>query len=190
MARKLGLIMKQSGYPKNSHFARGMMGLYFTEDEVEAILPNYDYGHAMAYLWRRFGPPVNGCDPYKELVCYNLTTRAKGVYLSCNCYLHVSCCFGFGLSHELYEKVMEWTMRERRKRHSRGRDNWPSWLKDIWAALLEAIADLKKPVGVRDWYITIEGEFKDCPKQEVQPSRKAGYGVIDAYYKRFEEKSK
>lgn len=36
---------------------------------------------AFGYLWRRFGPPVYGADPHKDLVSYILTTREKGVYL-------------------------------------------------------------------------------------------------------------
>ncbi|HUX02265.1 MAG TPA: hypothetical protein VMY35_14970 [Phycisphaerae bacterium] len=36
---------------------------------------------ALAYLWRRFGPPFCGCDELKDLACYVLTTENPGVFL-------------------------------------------------------------------------------------------------------------
>lgn len=36
---------------------------------------------AMAYLWRRFGPPFSGSDPYKQLASWHLTTDDPKVVL-------------------------------------------------------------------------------------------------------------
>jgi len=41
---------------------------------------------AFAYLWRRFGPSPSGCDGYKDLVSYTLTTPDPDVHL----WLHLS----------------------------------------------------------------------------------------------------
>ncbi|KKM63052.1 hypothetical protein LCGC14_1515470 [marine sediment metagenome] len=43
---------------------------------------------AMAYLWRRFGPPWLGGDEYKSLVGYTLTTSDPHIFL----WLHLSGC--------------------------------------------------------------------------------------------------
>lgn len=39
---------------------------------------------AFAYLWRRFGPPTMGSDPYKDLCRYLIGTPMPGVYLMLN----------------------------------------------------------------------------------------------------------
>ena len=39
---------------------------------------------AMAYLWRRFGPPWWGTDRQKKLVAYVLTTNDPDVFLELN----------------------------------------------------------------------------------------------------------
>ena len=36
---------------------------------------------AFPYLWRRFGPPFHGCDDYKDIVQYWLTTDNPSVIL-------------------------------------------------------------------------------------------------------------
>ena len=49
---------------------------------------------AMAYLWRRFGPPWRGCDDHKSLVDYTLTTEDPYVFV----WLHLC---GSGLAYSL-----------------------------------------------------------------------------------------
>lgn len=36
---------------------------------------------AFAYLWRRFGPPLRGCDPHKDLCGYYLTTADPEIWI-------------------------------------------------------------------------------------------------------------
>jgi hypothetical protein len=186
--------VKQLTSWKNVHLAGGIGGIYFEEKELSAILPHYNYGAALAYLWRRFGPPVNGWDGFKELTLYVLTTKMKGVFLTCNCYVdspHIA--FGFGFSEEIYCKIVSPYDPEKPSIPdcNKRREQWPEYLKEIWAILLDAVKELKRPTNVRDWYIDIEGYVKDADvKNPVCYSLKAGYGVTDAYYKRFEEKRK
>lgn len=71
---------------------------------------------ALAYLWRRFGPPWRGGDDHKSLVDYTLTTDDPHVFL----WLHLS---GSGLAYsvgyfahcslraELDEPILEWCKR-------------------------------------------------------------------------------
>lgn len=172
--------MKQITWEKGMYFCGGVGSFYFTEEELDKIIPNYDYGHALAYLWRRFGPPSLGGDSYKDLTHYHLTTAMDGVYLSCNCYLSHHIAFGLGFSGELYEKLMN------NESFHKGKCDWPEETKAIWNALLDAIKELKRPVNVRDWFINIEGKVKDEDVlAPVEYSDKAGYGVTDEYYDRF-----
>ncbi len=67
----------------------------------------FDYGHACAYLLRRFGFHLDGYDDYKELASWTLTTPMDGVYLwvSIRGHSHTSCCFGVEFSKEVYKKL-------------------------------------------------------------------------------------
>lgn len=152
----------------------------FDKKDIQEIIPNYDYGHALAYLLRRFGPSKWGSDSYKQLVNYVLTTKMKGVYLTCNCYPTSHIAFGIGLSAEIYEKIVPDCMKRR--------ENWPEYLTEIFNALLDAIQELKRPTNVRDWFINIEGKVSNKEiKKPVSYSKKAGYGISDNYYKRFKK---
>jgi len=161
--------------------ATGFVG--FEKEDLQKIIPDYDYGHAFAYLWRRFGPPIYGSDPYKDLVSYLLTTKMEGVFLSCRCYPTAHIAFGIGFTEELYAKVVDDCMKKR--------EDWPEYLKKIFKALLEAIEELKRPTNVRDWFINIEGKVsvRDI-KRPISYSKKAGYGITNDYYKKFKEKKK
>ena len=172
--------MKQIDWEKGMRFFGGAGFMHFEKSDLEPILPNYDYGHAFAYLWRRFGPPIVGCDPYKDLTTYHLTTKIEGVYLSCKCYLTSHIAFGFGFSHKVWQEIDAEINKPRKE--------WLEGTLAIFDALLEAIEELRRPVNVRDWFINIEGKVKDCNIVDpVEYSPKAGYGVSDEYYERFKK---
>jgi len=165
--------MRQVGFTNGVQFFGGMGFVTFDKEELSAIIPDYDYGHAFAYLWRRFGPPIDGCDPYKDLTCYCLTTAMDGVYLMCRCYLSAHIAFGIGLSDEIITRMN--TPVDGRAHCTREKKDWPQYMQEIWAALLDAVRELKRPINVRDWYINIEGRVKtDDIVNPVEYSPKAG----------------
>jgi len=170
--------MKQAPFKKGMQTFGGTGFFTLSKEDVQEIVPNYDYGHTFAYLWRRFGPSIYGSDGYKELVSYVLTTKMKGVYLTCDCYLRSYIAFGIGLSKEIYEKILQDCMKHR--------EDWPAYMNEIYKALLDAIRELKRPTNVRDWFINIEGRVKDSEiKRPVSYSKRAGYGITNDYFKRF-----
>lgn len=76
---------------------------------------------AMAYLWRRFGPPPLGSDNYKQLCCYYLGTPVKGVVLTLGLSgSPLSYAVGFVATHKILDEC---------------RKPQEKWIKDIdaWA---------------------------------------------------------
>lgn len=67
----------------------------------------FDYGHACAYLLRRFGFHFEGYDDYKTLASWVLTTPMEGVYLwaMIKGYSHANCSFGVRFSKKVYKKL-------------------------------------------------------------------------------------
>lgn len=173
--------MEQAKWEKGMQIFGGMGSLYFKKEDLQKILPNYDYGHAFAYLWRRFGPPIFGCDSYKELAQYILTTKKKGVWLTCSPKPSSWVSFGMGLSSEVYQEIA--------KDLSGRRENWNELIEEVYERLLWAIEELKRPTNVRDWCINIEGQVKDADRKEepLEYSSKAGFGIIDEYFDRFKK---
>lgn len=59
---------------------------------------------AMAYLWRRFGPPWSGGDDHKSLVDYTLTTNDSHVFL----WIHLSGCgLFYSVGYLAHEKIKQ-----------------------------------------------------------------------------------
>jgi hypothetical protein len=67
----------------------------------------FDYGHATAYLLRRFGFSFEGYDDYKTLASWVLTTPLNGVYLwvMIKGNSSASCSFGVRFSKEKYQEL-------------------------------------------------------------------------------------
>jgi hypothetical protein len=88
-----------SGFSSTTGFDPG-------EIAEEVYGDKFDYGHACAYLLRRFGFHFCGHDDYKELASWILTTPMDGVYLwvSIRGHSHTSCCFGICFSEEINKK--------------------------------------------------------------------------------------
>jgi len=177
-------------------FHGAMMGVFCPGQDAKAILgEKYDksfYGTACAYLLRRFGPAYDGCDSYKELTFYMLTTKMEGVLLAVRPGCSVSTSFGYYLKNEIYEATMKADFEDRRQ--SSG------WIESInncsvrapvAKALREAIEELKRPVNVRDWFFNIIRRIPDDELGQqtelVEYSNLAGYGIIPEYYDRFED---
>lgn len=78
-------------------------------ERAALILPGANYATLFAYLWRRFGPPSEGSDEYKELVCYYLTTPVTGVAFRVSPSLSgVYLSFGYALSRRWSKRIQDW----------------------------------------------------------------------------------
>lgn len=156
-----------------------------TGDIAETVFKSWDYGHAFAYLWRRFGPPHDGWDGYKELAGYWLTTGTKGVLLYVSPKTSASVSFGYAVTKQLSFKLrLEWmyTTWQRWK----GKDCKTPRADKIERALKQAMEELKRPVNVRDWLVNIEGQI-DYFNNPVKPSKYAGYGITEDYFHKFKK---
>ena len=155
-------------------------GIIITPDIAEEVFSKWDYGHAFAYLWRRFGPPFDGSDPHKELCNYCLTTRMPGVLLYVSPKLSAEISFGYLLKQKLFRKLIINNLHDLWLWH-KGKEARHSRKKRVENALRGAMQELKRPVNVRDWLINIEGRVEDGPQNVVEPSSYAGYGVTREY---------
>ncbi len=174
-------------------FSGAMMGTFDPGQDAEVILgEKYDksfYGTACAYLLRRFGPAYYGCDSYKELTQYMLTTKMEGVLLSVRPGCSVSTSFGYYLSKEIHEATLEAMLKNRQSNQRKAENDCPI-RSPVAKALREAIKELERPVNVRDWCFNIIRRIPDDELERMELvgySDIAGYGIIPEYYKRFED---
>lgn len=181
--------MKIKQYEEDGKLYHGCGGddIIWTPDIAEEVFADkWDYGHAFAYLWRRFGPPLEGCDSYKELVGYILTTGMKGVLLYISPKPHASTSFGYFATKQITWKLRtEWAYVLWRERKG---DKVKTPRADrIKRAIKQAMEELKRPTNVRDWLINIQGLVDDCAPNKVEPSEYAGYGIAKEYFDKFKE---
>ena len=189
--------MKQFSEKNGKGFRGALMGTFSPGQDARIIFgEQYDdsfYGTACAYLLRRFGPSQWGCDPYKELVQYFLTTQIEGVVLTVRPGCSVSTSFGYLLSPELYESTINADFKER-KAGKRANIKDCKIRGPVAQALCNAMKELKQPVNVRDWYFNIIGRVRDCDLKftedgedivAVDYSNLAGYGIEPKYFERF-----
>lgn len=168
---------------KEYHGAMG--GIIWTPDIADKVFGAWDYGHAFAYLFRRFGPAHRGCDPHKDLSSYLLTTRMKGVLLSVRPAHSARTSFGFLLTKQIYRKLhLEYTHSMWMK--GKGKTVKSPRQSRIERALKQAMEELKRPTNVRDWLINIQGDVEDYPSNCVDPSNLAGYGITRDYFDKFD----
>ncbi len=158
------------------HWEGAMAGIADPGEYADEILPNGDYSSLFVYMFRRFGIPESGSDPYKEIACWYLTTPDVAVGLMVSprpSGLRYS--FGYWVNINVYEY------------HSR--DEYDATGKVVEPALKQAMADLLTPTNVRDVYINAVGKIKDddVGRATCDYSKWAGYGVTSDYYKKFRE---
>lgn len=147
---------------------------------------------AMAYLWRRFGPPWRGGDDHKSLVDYTLTTEDPQIFL----WLHLGgsgLAYSVGyLAHESIREEADRPMADWCKRYedwwraaigeSPDRTNPREWrtagglVYRVNRAVLDALRELERPVYVRDCALNLFGRCKDT-YEPAERSLYAGYGV-------------
>lgn len=169
---------------KSYHGATG--GIIWTPDIADEVFETWDYGHAFAYLYRRFGPSQSGCDPHKTLSCYLLTTGMRGVLLSVRPATSAGTSFGYLLSGLVHNKLNLEDIHAKWRKW-KGKDSRTSRADRIKLALKRAMEELKRPTNVRDWMINIQGECDDFSPRSVEPSKLAGYGITPDYFDKFKD---
>ncbi|MCP4146562.1 MAG: hypothetical protein GY757_02325 [bacterium] len=63
------------------HYFGGGPGHFDPGEMAGEIMGELSYDRLLRYMLRRFGPPIHGHDPQKQLCRYIITTPMKGVYL-------------------------------------------------------------------------------------------------------------
>lgn len=188
--------MEQFTNKTKDEYKGAMLGVFDPGKIAENMFgKKYDdsfYATACAYLLRRFGPAQEGCDPYKDLTVYRLTTEMEGVVLIVRPCCSVSTSFGYLLNHELYESTLAAMIADRRQvKPTKCQIRDP-----VALALTDAMKKLQEPVYVRDWYFNIVGSVKDKDLvylgdddgfASAEYSRFAGYGISVDYFDKFDK---
>ncbi len=137
------------------------------------IFPSGDYASLFVYMYRRFGVPTSGSDPYKEIACWYLTTPDPAVGLKVsprpNGLLYS---FGYLIDTNVYKY--------------QSHDDIEAIRIKIEPSLKQAMENLLIPTNVRDIYINAIGKVSDNEVKETCNYWKwAGYGVTPDYFKKF-----
>lgn len=121
----------------------------------------------MSYMFRRFGPPNDGSDPYKNLCQWTLTTPMPGVFLGVVPYLGDDPERGYPHIHSFRFEVESAVLPDHRAS--------AELVEQIHQALLATMLELQVPVMVRDLAITITGRSDDYPEETADAFEDAGY---------------
>jgi len=115
---------------------REMMPVLFSRESLP-------YGPSLAYLFRRFGYPEGGWDPYKHLASWTLTTPSADLLLCIT--PHVSDRLGLSmraaLSPELNRRLKAWEGADRDAWHSRWETHVNTLPRKPWFDQVEALAE-------------------------------------------------
>lgn len=133
-------------------------------DIAERVLgEEMQQGSLFAYLFRRFGYPNRGSDPYKELASYMLTTTRKDMLLRIVPYAggSVSISFGFLVPHQVRSACDDWVSRDRRAHRAAFMD-WivaegrvPAWADDTAEGMVKGSWPI--PEGATGWRRMMSG---------------------------------
>lgn len=161
----------------NEHWHGAMAGIADPGEYADDILANGDYASLFVYMYRRFGIPISGSDPYKEIACWYLTTPDKAVALIVSprpSGLRYS--FGYLIDTNIYKY--------------NSHDELEAIRIKIEPFLKQAMKDLLTATNVRDVYINATGRVSDDEVRETcDYSKWAGYGVTPDYYKKFKKET-
>ena len=103
MARKRhAKLLKLKG--GDEHWQGAMAGMADPGEYADEILPNGGYSSLFVYMFRRFGIPETGSDPYKEIACWYLTTPDPAVGLMVSpCPSGLRYSFGYWVNTNIYK---------------------------------------------------------------------------------------
>ena len=153
-----------------------MAGIADPGGYADEIFPNGNYSSLFVYMFRRFGIPENGSDPYKEIACWYLTTPDPAVALMVSprpSGLRYS--FGYWVNTNVYGY------------HSH--DDIEAIRLKIEPPLKQSMKDLLTPTNVRDVFINAVGKVSDddIGRTTCDYFKWAGFGVTSDYYEKFKE---
>jgi len=165
-------VLKSDG----EHWQGAMAGIADPGAYTDEIFLNGDYASLFVYMFRRFGIPENGSDPYKEIACWYLTTPDPAVALMVSprpSGLRYS--FGYLVNTNVYSY------------HSH--DDVEAIKRRIEPSLKQSMKDLLIPTNVRDSFINAVGKVSDddIGRTTCDYSKWAGFGITSDYYEKFKE---
>lgn len=139
-------------WKSDKHMQVAAMGLLIPDELVKEVFPAQTPNEAelFLYLFRRFGPPVDGVDIFKTAAAYTLTTPLEGVYLRAmiRCPNTWGMSFGYAVRSDIADGIMaEWA-------------SGPTTDK-VKEAIRSAIEDLARPTYTRDVYFNMFGHVSD-----------------------------
>lgn len=145
--------------------------------------PRADYRGAMlAYLFRRFGYPINGWDGQKSLVWYFLTTPDPAVLLWVDPAAAVHLSFGYGTAGPLSQEIQAALLLQTTDLPGSAAAQ-QALARRVARALRPRLRDLLRPVTIRSTAINILGGVPDdspwARRAGAEPSHQAGYGLGD-----------
>ena len=153
-----------------------MAGIADPGGYADEILAGGDYSSLFVYMYRRFGIPEVGSDPYKEIACWYIKTPDPAVALIVSprpSGLRYS--FGYLVDTNIY--------------NYQSHDEIEAIKTAIEPSLKQSMRDLLIPTNVRDVFINAIGRAEDVEVKKTYGYFKwAGYGVTSDYYKKFKEK--
>lgn len=114
---------------------REMMPVLFSRESLP-------YGPAVSYLFRRFGYPEGGWDPYKELASWTLTTPSPDLLLRIAPHVsdRMALSMRAALSPELNRRLKAWESADRDNWHSRWEAHVHALPHKPWFDQVEALA--------------------------------------------------
>lgn len=175
-----------------SYAGYGHLHLDWIENKLQ--LEELNTGDVMAYCFRRFGLPVNGWDDYKTLCCWIIKTPMDGVFLTIT--PRTIEVFGYLMNHNTHTKMcLELDIRgvygsDNNENTFNGLPDETSLVKALYKALWRTMADLLRPVPVRDWCLYINGKEPEIDMYDedeegevlynylVEPHHTAGKGLL------------
>ena len=159
----------------DKHMQVASMGLLTPDDLAKEAFPAKTINNAelFLYLFRRFGPPIDGVDTYKTAAGYTLTTPMEGVYLRAiiRCPNTWGMDFGYAVRSDIADGIMS------------ERSNGPTTDR-VEEAIRRAIEDLARPTYTRDVYFNMFGRVRDDElnyDEEADWSTYNGLPVVEYY---------
>jgi hypothetical protein len=158
------------------HWHGAMAGIADPGQYADEIFSGGDYSSLFVYMFRRFGIPESGSDPYKEIACWYLTTTDPAVALIVSprpSGLRYS--FGYLVNTNAYGYTSH--------------DDIEAIRLKIEPFLKQSMEDLLTPTNVRDVFINAMGKVKDddVGRATCGYFKWAGFGVTSDYYEKFKQ---
>lgn len=163
-----------------------MSGIFSPGDLAQEELGDVNWGVLHTYMTRRFGPPNIGCDPYKEISQWIITTPQTGLHLSVRIAPHdTTLLFGYMIEIELDEGMHQakWARDEAKRQRftqwclsTHGRKA-PSW--EMHEAGIEGTYEERREAQAvtSKWY-------DDFAEQDVEPDADDAFGRAETALRR------